>query len=288
MSTPVGIQYKTNLKGFARNPAPPGFEMPAGACDSHMHIVGPFARYPLRETRSVQPSEATLADYQETMRRTGIQRAVVVQPSWYARDHNCTLDATEALGANGRAVVVVAQDVSEADLKTLHARGARGVRLQNQVAGGTSVSSLLDIAGRVAPFGWHVQIFMDAAELVELAPTIRKSPVPVVIDHMAHLRGEKGLDSPGVRMLLTLMEEGKTWVKLSNTRFFPDPERMAALVRANPSRVLWGSDWPHVAFEGDAPGEGALLDELAACVPDQRTRNAILVDNPNALYFEGR
>lgn len=284
----AAIRYSTNLDGFNRHSVPPGFEMPAGACDSHMHIVGPFTRYPLIETRSVQPTEGTLDDYLDVMRRSGIERAVIVQPSWYAKDCSCTLDATRALGENGRAVVVVDADVNEATLADLHARGARGVRLQNQVAGGTSVSSLLDIAARIRNFNWHIQIFVDTADIVELAPVIRQSPVPVVIDHMAHLRGESGVDSAGLRSLFELMAEGRVWVKLSNTRFLPSAERLAALVAANPERVLWGSDWPHVAFEGDAPTLGALLDRLASCVPDEATRNRILVDNPSKLYFDNR
>jgi predicted TIM-barrel fold metal-dependent hydrolase len=286
MQTKSAIQYKTNLAGFNREAAPPRFALPAGACDSHMHIVGPLDRYPLIETRSVQPAQATLADYRRIMEATGLERAVVVQPSWYARDCECTLDATAALGDGGRAVVVVSPDVDESTLANYHARGARGVRLQNQVAGGTSVSALPDIAARIAPFGWHVQIFVDTADLVDLAPLIRKSPVPVVIDHMAHLRGERELDSPGLRLLFELMDEGRVWVKLSNTRFFPDAGRLRALVAANPQRVLWGSDWPHVAFEEEAPTLGALLDRLGECVPDEATRRAILSDNPQRLYFE--
>lgn len=253
-----------------------------------MHIVGPFARYPLIETRSVQPAEGTLADYLDVMQRTGVERAVIVQPSWYAKDCSCTLDATRALGDNGRAVVVVDANVDEVTLTDFHARGARGVRLQNQVAGGTSVSSLLDMAARVKAFGWHIQIFVDTADLVDLAPIIRKSPVPVVIDHMAHLRGDSGIDSLGLRLLFELMAEGNVWVKLSNTRFLPSEERLTALVAANPERVLWGSDWPHVAFEGDAPTLGALLDRLASYVPDDATRNKILVENPSKLYFDGK
>ena len=286
MNTTAPIKYTTNLSGFNRHSVPPKFKMPSRACDSHMHIVGPFSSYPLIETRSMQPTEATLDDYLDVMKRTAIERAVIVQPSWYAKDCSCTLNATRALGANARAVVVVDADVDDATLEGLHARGARGVRLQNQMAGGTSVSSLLEIASRIKPFNWHIQIFVDTADIVDLATIIRKSPVPVVIDHMAHLRGERGVDSPGLRLLFNLMEEGNTWVKLSNTRFFPDAERLGALVAANPKRVLWGSDWPHVAFEGDTPTLGSLLDALAECVPDEATRNMILADNPGLLYFD--
>jgi len=33
------------------------FKMPAGACDCHAHVFGPYDRYPLAEDRSYTPSE---------------------------------------------------------------------------------------------------------------------------------------------------------------------------------------------------------------------------------------
>jgi len=57
-----------------------------------------------------------------------------------------------------------------------------------------------------------------------------------------------------------------------------------ALVRAGPDRVVWGSDWPHVLFDGFIPNDGELLDLLALWAPDPDLRKRILVDNPAALY----
>jgi hypothetical protein len=47
------------------------------------------------------------------------------------------------------------------------------------------------------------------------------------------------------------------------------------------------TDWPHVGFWGPMPNVGELLDVLADWAPDTRVRNAILVDNPHALYGFG-
>ena len=56
----------------------PGLALPAGSCDSHMHVFGPPARYPLRPERSYTPAAATLDDYRAVMRTYGIARAVLV------------------------------------------------------------------------------------------------------------------------------------------------------------------------------------------------------------------
>ncbi|WP_429636647.1 amidohydrolase family protein, partial [Staphylococcus aureus] len=86
------------------------------------------------------------------------------------------------------------------------------------------------------------------------------------------------MSSPGFRTLLDLLASGKAWVKLSAWRFSPDNARARQLVDANPERVLWGSDWPHVSYEEDVPDDGKLLDRLATWAQDSATIQRILVD----------
>jgi predicted TIM-barrel fold metal-dependent hydrolase len=57
-----------------------------------------------------------------------------------------------------------------------------------------------------------------------------------------------------------------------------------ALAAANPRRVVWASDWPHSSYKGRMPNDADLLDLLLVWVPDDATRNGILVDNPARLY----
>ncbi|MBN3804295.1 amidohydrolase family protein [Paraburkholderia sp. Ac-20336] len=277
---------RANPLGFRRDIQPPSFAVPPGACDTHMHIVGPFGQYPLRETRSLQPPESTLGDYLGMKRATGIERNVIVQPSFFAKDNACTLDSAEQMGEHARAVVVVEPDVDEDTLAAMHARGARGVRLQRVVAGGTSVDEIAEIAAKIQPFGWHVQLFIDSEDIEALIPLLRRLPVPVVFDHMAHVYQGSSMTSPGFRGLHDLLSEGKAWVKLSAWRFSPDDERARALVSINAQRVLWGSDWPHVSYEEDVPDDGQLLNRLAQWAQDPATLHGILVDNPAQLYFQ--
>lgn len=259
--------------------------MDALACDAHMHIVGPFARYPLRETRSLNPPEATLDDYRRVRDRLGLGRCVIVQPSVFAKDNACTLDAVEALEGSARAVVVVDADTDETTLECMHRRGARGVRLQQVVAGGASLDELEELAARIQPFGWHVQLFVDAAQLTDLVPRIRRLPVNVVFDHMAQTTQAAGMESTGFEALLQMLQTGKVWVKLANAFGFPDAARARSLIAANRERVVWGTDWPHLGVKGAALDDGKLLEALGEWTQDEALRQQILVDNPDRLYF---
>jgi predicted TIM-barrel fold metal-dependent hydrolase len=55
------------------------------------------------------------------------------------------------------------------------------------------------------------------------------------------------------------------------------------LVKRNPQRMVWGTDWPHpdVAVVPEDPG---LLAAMFDWVPNEATRHRILVDNPAQLY----
>lgn len=277
---------RANPQGFRRDITPPSFPMPAGACDAHMHIVGPFDRYPLRETSLLRPPESTLDDYLTMRKIMGVGRNVIVQPSFFAKDNACTLDATEYLGAQTRAIVAVDHDIDGKTLTSMHARGARGVRLNHRVTpGGASVDGITEIARRIQPFNWHVQLFMDSEDVEALAPKLQQLPVPIVFDHMAHVHPDSSTRSAGFRTVLELLASGKAWVKLSAWRFSPDDERARLLIAANPERILWGSDWPHVSWQEPVPNDGEILNRLAQWAGDPATLQRILVDNPEQLYF---
>ena len=66
---------------------------------------------------------------------------------------------------------------------------------------------------------------------------------------------------------------------------YPDTVPFAhALLEANPERVLWGTDWPHVMLKGAMPNDGDLADVLADWIPDAKLREQVLVRNPAKLY----
>jgi predicted TIM-barrel fold metal-dependent hydrolase len=268
------------------------FKPPPFACDTHAHIVGNTADYPLVQDRSYSPALASALQYKSMLQVIGIQRAVIVQPSFYGFDNRCTRDAVCQSGGAWRGVAVLPPTADRALLAGMTSDGFRGARINLLFAGGSSLEALENTARRVADFDWHVQILMDIRQLPGVESRIAALPCHVVFDHLGHFPPAEGLESPGFRSLRRLLDTGRVWVKLSGgyrVSNFPPPFEdllpfAQCLCEQRPDRLVWGSDWPHTAIEAKMPNDGALLDTLASWIRDEQTRNRILVDNPATLY----
>src|SRR5581483_8454726 len=101
---------------------------PAKACDCHVHVIGPKARFPLATGHRYTPKDALVSELQAMLRRLGLERVVLVQPSFYGTDNRCMLDAM-AQNEGARGVAVLAEDTPAAELDALHAQGVRGLRI---------------------------------------------------------------------------------------------------------------------------------------------------------------
>ena len=273
-------------------PRAPKFPMPANACDCHAHVLGPPELYPYVTGRSYTPPTATLASYRSLHQVLGIERAVIVQPSVHGTSNQVTLDAIAGYGRNARGIAVVDVNIDEGELARLNDGGIRGLRFNVLFGGGVGMQALEPLAERIAEMGWHVQLLLDARNLVALAPRLRRLPVPVVVDHMGHMNVTHGVDHPGFQVLIDLVRDGVCWIKLSgNYRIsaagppYADAIPFArALIDACPQRMIWGTDWPHPALNDFMPNDGDLLDALDDYAPDSALKRAILVDNPAQLY----
>jgi predicted TIM-barrel fold metal-dependent hydrolase len=134
---------------------------------------------------------------------------------------------------------------------------------------------------------------MPGGMIAENADLLQRLPSPIVIDHMGRLPPAVGLAHPAYQVMLELIDKSRTWVKLGgaylNTRIGPpgyaDATKIAqAYVKAAPQRLVWGSDWPHPSEKDNKPDDALLFDLLADWAADEKTRNRILVTNPEALY----
>ncbi|MGT2488984.1 amidohydrolase family protein [Methylobacterium oryzae CBMB20] len=112
-----------------RTPEPPGFAVPEGACDSHTHVFGPYARYPLAEDRSYTPPENDGAALLRQLDALGLARCVIVTASAYGADNRAMLDALALAPDRLRGVAVLSEEVTEPELDALTAAGVRGVRV---------------------------------------------------------------------------------------------------------------------------------------------------------------
>jgi 2-pyrone-4,6-dicarboxylate lactonase len=244
--------------------------------------------------RSYTPPSASIDEYQAMLFALGIERGVIVQPSFYGTDNRCTQDAVRASQGSFRGIAVVGADVDPGLLADMTGDGFCGARFNLLFNGGPSLEVLENVAAKVARFGWHVQLLMDIRQLPAIETRIAGLPCTVVFDHLGHfpvpVAGETGEN--GFAALERLMQHGHTWVKLSggyrlSTQPVPYSDLSSyaqRLCNLRPDRLIWGSDWPHTAVDGKMPNDGQLLDTLAHWVPDQTIRNRILVNNPAALY----
>lgn len=286
----------------------PRAALPAGAADCHLHVLGPYARFPLARERAYTVPEAPLEAHERMKRTVGLERTVLVQASGHGTDNGAMLEALEALGPRGRGVAVVEPDAAPEDLLRLHEGGVRGVRLNLVTLGtrypGERAVHLARYAKLVAPLGWHLQIFAAASDLVALEAAIGGSPMPVVIDHMGLPDASLGTSHADFQAVLRLARCPHVWVKLSGAdRITRSTGRLAdalpfmrALVAAAPERVVWGSDWPNIGFHAGRQvaddailphrelDAGELLDLLEEAVPERAVREAILAGNPAVLY----
>jgi predicted TIM-barrel fold metal-dependent hydrolase len=279
---------------------------PAGACDCHVHVIGPKQRFPLAPNRAYTPKDAVCADLAALLARLRLDRVVLVQPSIYGADNACMLDALAELKEHARAVAVVAPDIPGSQLDDMHRLGVRGLRVNIATGGAASpahmAAQLAEAARMCARNGWHVQAFLGSAAVEALVASIRQLPVPLVIDHFG-LLAPGSEDSGAARALMSLLESGQAWVKLSAVyRISDDPLDPGAgplarrLAHANPERIVWGSDWPHTPPHNSAHttdnveadyrdlDTAGLLDAVRAWFGDTTMQRRVLVDNPARLY----
>ena len=280
------------------NPRKPKLKLPPRACDTHAHIMGPKARYAYSPARIYTPPDCLLPDYLKMLATLGVERAVLVQPSVYGTDNTVMLDAMKAAGNRLRGVAVVADNISDTELKKLDAAGVRGVRVnivdvKDRKPGTLPMDMLKKLALRVAPLGWHMEFLMHADEFPDLDRAFAGFPVDIVLGHLGYMKTDKGLANAGFRALLNLMKAGRAWVKLTGpsrittTGGLPYADVVPyarALIDANPERVIWGTDWPHVIIKTPMPNDGDLADLLSDWIPDARQREQVLVRNPERLY----
>lgn len=285
------IDHRVCLAPFT-NVEPAAFEVPEGACDTHAHVIGDGAAYPYVEERSYTPPPAPEDSYLAMLRGCGMTRGVLVQVSVHGTDNRYLLHVLQRHPATLRGVAVVAADVTDAELERLHQAGVRGLRINVLFGGGVGFDALETLAKRIAPLGWHLQFLVDARDLPPLMPRLEKLAVSCIIDHMGHMPVSEGTASAGFRALMRCVRDLGWWVKLSgayriSSRFDQDFDDVVpwaqALIAAAPDRMVWGSDWPHVAIPR-MPNTGRLRNLLAAWAPDPALRRRILVDNPARLY----
>lgn len=267
----------------------PVFAMPPGACDTHFHVFEPG--YPHVPAPLYTFPDGTVDAYLRMAEVLGIERMVLVQPSFYGTDNALLRYVLKRLGPRCGGVVQIEEDASDAELDEFHELGVRAIRLDLFARADWPTAELVAyiqrMAARATPRGWHLQFYTPGAIVRDLLPFLADLEDTFVIDHLGYLTEA---DPESDRRLLAVLAHGSCWIKLSGAYRVAKNKPLnsvapwgRALVAARPDRLIWGSDWPHLPDGQRDTGE--ILNLLADWAPDEADRRTILVDGPARLFF---
>jgi len=291
------FQMDPNWMCFDPEPSKPGYRPPAGAVDAHCHVFGPGDEFPFAPERKYTPCDAgkdklfALRDY------LGFERNVIVQATCHGADNQALVDALRASDDKARGVATVRDTVSADELSELHEAGVRGVRFNfvRRLVDPKPDAYYYAIIDRIAPLGWHVVIYFEAADLEERWDFFTSLPTTVVVDHMGRPDVTQPANGPEFGRFIRLMTEHENIISKVTC-----PERLSKiggpayedvvpfarmLVKQFPDRVLWGTDWPHPNMTSHMPDDGHLVDFIPQIAPTENLQQKLLVDNPMRIYW---
>tara|TARA_R110002072_G_scaffold140765_8_gene285221 strand:+ start:11094 stop:11876 length:783 start_codon:yes stop_codon:yes gene_type:complete len=246
--------------------------------DSHFHIIDP--RFPLVANNGFLPEAFTVEHYLKRMNDYDLAGGVIVSGSFQAFDQSYLLAALKLLGNRFVGVTQVPVSISDEELNELNKAGVRAVRFNLKRGGSEDLKYLEYMAKRVfSLFGWHVELYVDSANLTELKPTIADLPL-VSIDHL-------GLSRAGLPDIRYLLERN---IKLKACGFgrvdFDVLQVLPELYSINPSSLMFGSDLPSTRAPKAYQDSDFLLVQNA--LNDEQACAAVFSKNAQSLYLKNK
>jgi 2-pyrone-4,6-dicarboxylate lactonase len=270
----------------------PTFQVPSNSCDTHFHVFEPgFAAVP---NPLYSFPDGTLQQYLRMTEWLGIDRMVLVQPTYYGTDNSLLVDVLRKVGPRCRGVVRIDEDTPERELDRYHELGVRAIRLDLFARASWPTEDIIayvrSMAARARPRGWHLQFYTPGTVVRDLLPFLGDLEDTFVIDHMGYMKESDGLTQGDFDRLVRVLDQGSCYIKLSGPYRIAKDKPLSsveplgrALVAARPDRLFWGSDWPHLTDGQRDTGE--LLNLLADWAPNEADRHQILVDSPGRLFY---
>jgi 2-pyrone-4,6-dicarboxylate lactonase len=290
------------IAGPVAQPKKPRIMPPPGAWDAHAHIFGPADRFPYTPGRGYTPPDAPAETYIALLNRLGFARGIAVQGNAHGFDNRVLIDALTRFPQRLRGIAITDTRIKPETLRDWHRLGMRGLRFHLFSAAGkpgyvrgVGLDVFAVFRKVMVELGWVMQVFCDWRLMADVAPRLREisRDMPVIVDHMLNIPAKRGTGDANFQALLALVGDGHVHVKLSApyrlSSQFPDYADARpfhdALLRANPERLMWGTDWPHPSIAAHVmPDDGHLLDLIYAWTPDEGTRRRILVETPERLF----
>lgn len=266
---------------------------PQGICDTHMHV---FDECAVSETGQRPGLHAPYDAYREFADRLRIVRTVVVAPAVYGGNNECLLSALRLLGDAGRGIVSAGPAVSDAELDALDRVGVRGVRVNYIFGARLTANELQALDARLHARDWIMELMVKPDELVQRLPEFMALRSRKVLTHLGNIPSNYDRHEASWDAVRQLMDQGHSWMKLSlasAARFLNTGEAhriddtVQALKPFARSRMVWGSNWPHVVYDrfAELPCEEELLLNYLRPLLDQEEWDAVMRDTPQALYF---
>jgi 2-pyrone-4,6-dicarboxylate lactonase len=289
-----------HIAGPVPQPRRPRVPPPPCAWDAHFHIFGPSDKFPYQPGRGYTPPDAPVERLIALLDHLGFAKGLVVQGNAHVYDNSVVLDALSRFPQRLRGVAITDTRIAPDVLRDWHKLGMRGLRFHlfpqaPNYRRGVGLDVFEVFRKTMAELGWVAQFFCDHRMLAPTAAALRdiSRDMPVIVDHLGMVPAAAGVADPNFQALLKLVGEGHAYVKLSavyrlSTQYpdYADARPLHdALIRANPERLLWGTDWPHPSIAAKVmPDDGHLLDLFYDWTPDEPTRRRILVDTPARLF----
>jgi len=243
--------------------------------DAHFHIID--FDFPIIENQGYTPPSYVVTDYQNETADLNVLGGAIVSGSFQGFDQNYLLKALKQMGPAFCGVTQLPVTVTDDEIISLHNRGIRALRFNIKRGGSEDLSKLDYFARRVSDLvGWHIELYVDAKELPEIAPTIEKLPV-ISIDHL-------GLSEEGLPRLLKLVDKG---VRVKATGFgrvqMNIENTLKSIYDINPDALMFGTDLPSTRVK--RPFEYADI-ELIQRLFGEKATDKILYSNAFKWYLK--
>ncbi len=272
----------------------PRFAVPRHACDAHFHVFEPG--YPHVKDPLYTFPDGSVDQYLRMTEWLGIERMVLVQPTFYGTDNSLLVETLRRIGPRCRGVVRLDDDATDSDLDSYHEAGVRAIRLDLFARAAWPIEDIIAyikaMADLARPRGWHIQFYTPGPIVRDLLPFFSAFEEPFVIDHMGYMKESDGLTLADFDRLVRVLAGGHCYIKLSGPYRIARDKPLSsvepvgrALVAARPDRLIWGSDWPHLPDGQRDTGE--VLNLLADWAPNAADRDQILVQTPEKLFYTG-
>src|SRR5258708_21718452 len=197
------------------HPKKPKLKAPPNACDAHIHLFGPAAKYPFAADSPYIAHDALPEHFFALQDRLGLSTGVIVSPGGYGRNYAMLADVLAKYPRRFRGIALVRDDIPSAELSRLTRLGVCGMRMMSHARGQHVPNYSKEIAARVHEHGWHIQFYPHGTDIIEYADKLLALRNPVVLDHFASIPADGGVDQPAVAAVVRMLDTRRGWLKLS-------------------------------------------------------------------------